>query len=70
MDGKVTILDATGIQRYLAFYDEFSDKQESLADTDKDGLISIMDATTIQMQLAGIDSDFNDPFDDNFEVLE
>ncbi len=70
LDGTVTIMDATGVQRYLAFYDEFTEKQVQLADTDKDGLISIMDATTIQLQLAGLGSDFVDPFSDDFESIE
>ena len=52
-DGKVSIIDATLIQRHLAMLPNavFS---EELADTDKDGRITILDATMIQRYLAGL----------------
>ena len=50
-DGQVTIVDATWIQRYLAFFTlDFFD--EAAADVDGDGDVSILDATWIQRYLA------------------
>ncbi len=53
MDGRVTINDATHIQRYLAevsacdsFWELFT------ADADNDGVVSINDVTTLQRELA------------------
>ncbi len=63
MDDRLSILDATYIQRYLAELDEFNSKQKKCADTDGDGLISIYDATKIQLTLAGSGSDFDDSED-------
>ena len=53
-DGEVTILDGTGIQRYLAAIIDFDAVQEAVADYDRDGIISILDCTRIQRMLAGI----------------
>ena len=55
-DGKVTILDATFIQKKLASIPlpfEFSD---TVADTDEDKKVSILDATFIQRWLASLPS--------------
>lgn len=52
LDGKVTILDATMIQRYLAKLSELNSVQLANADTDKDGNVSILDATRIQRYIA------------------
>ena len=56
-DGRVTILDATVIQRHLAQLpnDVFVDV---CADTDKDGVVSIVDATMIQRYLANLITEF------------
>ena len=51
-DGKITILDATQIQRHLAKLSSISEDRLHCADTDKDGTISILDATVIQRFLA------------------
>ena len=51
-DGKVTIEDATELQKYLAHRVEFSDSQKAAADTKGDGRISIDDVTAIQKFLA------------------
>ena len=52
MDGEVSILDATAIQRYLVGLKELSDDQLLAADADADGEVSIFDATRIQRYLA------------------
>ena len=52
-DGKVSIIDATLIQRHLAVLPNTVFNEE-LADTDKDGRITILDATMIQRYLAGL----------------
>ncbi len=52
-DGKVTILDATLIQRHLADL-ETSAYIEEAADADHDGFITILDATAIQRHLADL----------------
>ena len=54
MDGVVSIMDVTDIQRYLAALIDLSDRQLALADTDADGVVSVFDATSIQMVLAGM----------------
>ena len=59
-DDKLTILDATGIQRALAGKCDFplndlwpmGDYSESTTDFDRDGERTVMDATAIQMKLA------------------
>lgn len=53
-DGKVTIKDATTIQKHVAGITTISDEKFACADTDKDGKISVKDATRIQKFLAGI----------------
>lgn len=55
-DKKVTILDATLIQRYLASDCELSNTQLKAADMNQDGKVSIVDATDIQKHIAGMDS--------------
>lgn len=53
-DGKITIVDATMIQKYLAGLETFDDRQLSAADVNDDGRITIPDATYIQKSLAGL----------------
>ncbi len=55
-DGCVTIMDATHIQLYLAYYVEFNDSQFRAADIDNSGDVSIIDACSIMRFLAGITS--------------
>lgn len=52
-DGKVSIVDATHIQRDLANLKKLSDDARSVADFNGDGKISILDVTAIQRFLAG-----------------
>ncbi len=51
-NGKLSIMDATHIQRYLALLEDFTDEQKQVADLDKDTILSVMDATYIQFLLA------------------
>ncbi len=51
-DGKLTIDDATLIQRYLAHLNDFDNEQLELADFDGDGVVTIIDVTMIQRYLA------------------
>ena len=51
LDSKLSVLDATVIQRYLAYIDELTDEQKALADFDKNSVISILDATKIRFAL-------------------
>ena len=55
LDGSVTILDATAIQRYLADLTQLSGEQLAMADVDADGSVTIIDATKIQRYVAGMD---------------
>ena len=57
-DGKVTIVDATRIQRALASYCVLTEDEAAAADVDGDGKVTIVDATYIQRWLAS----FSDPF--------
>ena len=58
LDGKVTIVDVTCIQRHLADLstDSFG---EMVADTDEDGKVTINDATAIQRHLASMPTNQN-----------
>jgi len=60
LDGRLSILDATAIQRYLAQLEDFNLEQKKNADYDNDGLISIFDATLIQVKLVSTVTDFED----------
>lgn len=55
LDGELSIIDATHIQRYLAQLTTFNDKQLLLSDVDCDGVVSIIDATRIQLSLANLE---------------
>lgn len=66
LDGIVTVLDATLIQKHLAELITLNEQQKAVADYDEDGTISILDATRIQIELAGMDFTAND-FEDIFE---
>lgn len=48
MDGRIDILDATLIQKYVAGIVELSAEQKYLADYINDGDITVVDATKIQ----------------------
>ena len=59
LDGDVTILDVTVIQRFLVGLTEMSDEAQLAADVDGDGEPTILDATWIQRWLVGIAVDYN-----------
>lgn len=60
LDGELSIIDATHLQRYLAQLEVFNDKQIALADMDSDSVVSICDATRIQLALATPSTEFID----------
>lgn len=51
-DGKISVLDATEIQKYVAGLITLSDEQLDNCDFDFDGRITVMDATAIQKYLS------------------
>ena len=50
-DGKLTVNDATYIQKYLAEFPEYSSISLKVGDVNGDGKISVKDATAIQLML-------------------
>ena len=54
LDGKITVLDATKIQRNLAEMEQFRKKQTVVGDVDRSGKLEITDATKIQLFVAEI----------------
>lgn len=52
-DLKVTVLDATKIQKYVAG-DAYLGSKKKYADFDKDGNVTVLDATAIRRKLAGL----------------
>lgn len=50
-NGKVNILDATLVQKYLAEIEELSANGKAAADMDRNGVINISDATAIQIAI-------------------
>ena len=57
-DGKVTIFDATEIQRYIAQYRDLDDTEFMLADVNFDGEVNVFDVTQIQRYIAGYITEF------------
>ena len=51
-DGKVSIMDATEIQRHIAQLTTITDDRLSCADANKDGQVNVLDATHIQRFIA------------------
>ena len=58
-DGKVSIDDATLVQKYIADLEAFTDKQKAAADTNRDEKITVDDATTIQKFIAELIDTFS-----------
>ncbi len=52
MDGKITVMDATSIQRHTAQVVVLENLAAIAADSDEDGKISVMDATYVQRHVA------------------
>ena len=59
LDGEVSILDATHIQRYLVGLDTMSDDALLCSNVDGDNEVSILDATAIQRWLVGLDTAYD-----------
>lgn len=57
-DFKVSVMDATLIQMYMAQTHNLTDDQLKRANTDKDSIVSIMDATQIQRFVAQLIPEF------------
>ena len=55
-DGRVTIMDATKIQKYAGGLEDLTDAGKTVSDVNGDGKINVVDATDIQKFLAGIES--------------
>ncbi|MBQ6626543.1 MAG: dockerin type I repeat-containing protein, partial [Ruminococcus sp.] len=51
-DGKITVFDATLLQRFIAKMDELTEEQLSICDMDNDGQIKVFDATILQRIVA------------------
>ena len=58
MDGDITVIDATEVQRYVAQLVAFTNDQFTAADVDHDGTITVKDATTIQKFVVDLISNF------------
>ena len=56
LDGKITIIDATAIQRHLASLKILSATEQLAADSDRDDKVTVVDATLIQRYLASLPS--------------
>lgn len=54
-DGKVDIMDATAIQKYIAGLATLSDEGYAVADVDGSEIVNVMDATAIQKYLVGME---------------
>lgn len=54
LDGKVTVADATAIQKYLASMEILNSLQRKAAEVNNDSNVSISDATAIQKHIAGL----------------
>ena len=53
-DSKITVLDATAIQKHLASLKMLFGRGKRAADSDQDGVVSVIDATKIQKYLAAL----------------
>ena len=56
LDGKITVDDATLLQRAAVDYVRMTDTQTALADTNGDGRVSVLDVTCVQKYIAGFTS--------------
>ena len=54
LDGEVTIVDATLVQKYIVSLVELDSKQVKIADCNQDGDVSVIDATLIQKSIADL----------------
>lgn len=54
LNGKLSVLDATDVQKYIAGIKSFTEVKKLNADFNGDGKISVLDATEIQKRIAGL----------------
>ena len=54
IDGDITVIDASDIQKYIVGLEELTADSKSVAEVDSDGAISVMDATSIQKYIIGL----------------
>lgn len=59
MDGKITVADATLVQKYVTEHLAFTDQQFTAADVDKSGVLTVKDATLIQKFVSHLISSFD-----------
>lgn len=60
MDGKITVADATLVQKYVTEHLAFTDQQFTVADVDKNGILTVKDATIIQKFVSHLISSFDE----------
>ncbi len=58
MDGKVTAIDVTLVQKHITEHIPFTEQQLTAADVDKNNIISVKDATLIQKYVVHLISNF------------
>lgn len=58
MDGDITVVDATEVQKYVVQLVAFTNDQFTAADVDHDSTITVKDATTIQKFVVNLISNF------------
>ena len=58
MDGKVTAIDVTLVQKHITEHIPFTEQQFTAADVDKNNMISVKDATLIQKYVVHLISNF------------
>ncbi len=56
LNGRITVVDATEIQKYVVAMTTLNDTQKSVADVNGDTRINVVDATEIQKSIVGFDS--------------
>lgn len=58
MDGKITAIDVTLVQKHITEHIPFTEQQLTAADVDKNNIISVKDATLIQKYVVRLISNF------------
>ena len=58
MDGKITAIDVTLVQKHITEHIPFTEQQLTAADVDKNNIISVKDATLIQKYVVHLISNF------------
>ncbi len=58
LDGRITVKDATLIQKFVAALEDLHPNKYAVADVDNNGNVNVKDATMIQKKIAGIINEF------------